>query len=201
MRQLVFLFNQLGLLGIPFKLFLHYIGRVYYRLKHISWESKFNAYIHPDALLLIQSGQEFSLGAGVFIGANTCLLSMADPKNPNSNGSLIIGEGTSIGEMNNIRAAGGCIRIGKKCIFSQFVTIVAANHLVERGEYMIDQAWDTNKNFVIIGDDVWIGSGVSIMPGVTIGNGAIIAAGAVVTKDVPEYTVVGGVPAREMRKR
>lgn len=61
-------------------------------------------------------------------------------------------------------------------------------------------AWD-NKGDIIIGDDVWIGYETVIMSGVHVGNGAIIAARAVVTKDVPPYTIVGGTPAREIRKR
>ncbi len=52
-----------------------------------------------------------------------------------------------------------------------------------------------------IGNDVWIGANVLILDGVTIGNGAIIAAGAVVTKDVPPYAVVGGVPAKIIKYR
>ena len=54
---------------------------------------------------------------------------------------------------------------------------------------------------VTIGDDVWIGTRAIILPGVTIGNGVIIGAGAVVTKDVPDYAIVGGVPARVIRFR
>lgn len=61
-------------------------------------------------------------------------------------------------------------------------------------------AWD-NKGDIIIGDDVWIGYEAVIMSGVHVGNGTIIAARAVVTKDVPPYTIVGGTPAREIRKR
>lgn len=61
-------------------------------------------------------------------------------------------------------------------------------------------AWD-NRGDIIIGNDVWIGFEAVIMAGVHIGDGAVIGARAVVTKDVPPYTIVGGVPAREIRKR
>lgn len=61
-------------------------------------------------------------------------------------------------------------------------------------------AWD-NKGDIVIGNDVWIGYDAVIMAGVTIGDGAIIGSRAVVTKDVEPYTIVGGVPAKEIRKR
>lgn len=64
----------------------------------------------------------------------------------------------------------------------------------------ITTAWD-NKGDIVIGNDVWIGYEAMIMAGVHIGDGAIIAARAVVTKDVPPYTIVGGTPAKEIRKR
>lgn len=64
----------------------------------------------------------------------------------------------------------------------------------------ITDAWD-NKGDIVIGNDVWIGYEAVIMPGVTIGDGAIIGTRAVVTKDVPPYTIVGGVPAKPIRKR
>ena len=54
---------------------------------------------------------------------------------------------------------------------------------------------------VVIGNDVWIGMRVIIMPGVKIGNGVVIGAGAVVTKDVPDFAIVGGVPAKIIRYR
>ncbi len=64
----------------------------------------------------------------------------------------------------------------------------------------VTDAWD-NKGDIVIGNDVWIGFEAVIMSGVTIGDGAIIASRAVVTKDVPPYTIVGGVPAKQIRKR
>lgn len=64
----------------------------------------------------------------------------------------------------------------------------------------VTSAWD-HKGDIVIGNDVWIGYEAVVMAGVTIGDGAIIGARAVVTKDVPPYTIVGGVPAREIRRR
>ena len=64
----------------------------------------------------------------------------------------------------------------------------------------VASAWD-NKGDIVIGNDVWIGYEAVIMAGVHIGDGAIIGTRAVVTKDVPPYTIVGGVPAKEIRKR
>ena len=64
----------------------------------------------------------------------------------------------------------------------------------------VAQAWD-QKGDIIIGNDVWIGYEAVILSGVTIGDGAVIGCRAVVTKDIPPYTIVGGVPAKPIRKR
>lgn len=64
----------------------------------------------------------------------------------------------------------------------------------------ITKAWD-NKGDIVIGNDVWIGYEAVILAGVTIGDGAVIGTRAVVTKDVPPYTIVGGIPAKPIRKR
>ena len=64
----------------------------------------------------------------------------------------------------------------------------------------VTNAWD-NKGDIVIGNDVWIGYEAVVLAGVTIGDGAIIGTRAVVTKDVPPYTIVGGVPAKSIKKR
>ena len=64
----------------------------------------------------------------------------------------------------------------------------------------VTDSWD-NKGDIVIGSDVWIGYEAVVMAGVTIGDGAIIGTRAVVTKDVPPYTIVGGIPAKPIRKR
>ena len=69
---------------------------------------------------------------------------------------------------------------------------------LEKGN--VGASWD-NKGDIVIGKDVWIGYEAVVMAGVTIGDGAIIGARAVVTKDVPPYTVAGGIPAKPIKKR
>lgn len=64
----------------------------------------------------------------------------------------------------------------------------------------VADSWD-NKGDIVVGNDVWIGYEAVILAGVTIGDGAVIGTRAVVTKDVPPYTIVGGVPAKPIRKR
>lgn len=64
----------------------------------------------------------------------------------------------------------------------------------------VASAWD-NRGNITIGNDVWIGYGAIILSGVTIGDGAVVGAHSLVTKDIPPYTIAGGVPARPIRKR
>lgn len=79
--------------------------------------------------------------------------------------------------------------------------IYTSNHCTKRTDIPMFRQGDSVPRPVIISDDVWIGARVTILPGVHIGKGAIIGAGAVVTKDVPEYAVVGGNPAKIIKYR
>ena len=89
----------------------------------------------------------------------------------------------------------GGIEIGDNVLIGQQVVIATLNHdlVPEKRANMLPAP-------VKIGNGVWIGAHATILSGVTIGNGAVVAAGAVVTKDVPENTVVGGVPAKIIKK-
>ena len=81
------------------------------------------------------------------------------------------------------------------------VVVITRNHSFERTDIpMMDQGFEEERP-VVIGNDVWIGDRVIILPGVHVGDGAVLAAGAVVTKDVPEYAIVGGTPAKVIRMR
>ncbi|MDE6597592.1 MAG: sugar O-acetyltransferase [Clostridia bacterium] len=88
----------------------------------------------------------------------------------------------------------GGIEIGDNVLIGQQVVIATLNH-----ELAPENRADMLPAPVKIGNGVWIGAHATVLPGITIGNGAVVAAGAVVTKDVPENTVVGGVPARVIK--
>ena len=89
----------------------------------------------------------------------------------------------------------GGIYIGDGTLIGSHVVLATINH----GQNPVERA-DNLPAPIRIGKNVWIGSRSTVLPGVTIGDGAVVAAGAVVTKDVPPNTVVGGVPAREIKK-
>lgn len=116
--------------------------------------------------------------------------------------NIEIGEGCLINH-NNVLQAGkvdGKIKIGNYVHTGANVMIIAFNHAFDTRDIPTIKQ-DYYDADVIIGDDVWIGGGAIILAGVTIGRGAIIASGAVVNKDVPEYAIVGGVPAKVLKYR
>lgn len=76
-----------------------------------------------------------------------------------------------------------------------------ANHSFEDMDTPMRLQGDDESRPITVGNDVWIGRRAMVMPGVSIGNGSIVAAGAVVTRDVPEFSVVAGVPAKVVKMR
>lgn len=117
-----------------------------------------------------------------------------------------IGRYSSIGRNATIHNA----KIGAFCSISWNVTIGATSHPVSHpsthafpyvSRYQFVKDDHRIVQGTVVGSDVWIGANAIILPGVTIGNGAVIGAGSVVTKDVPSYFIVAGVPAKQIGER
>lgn len=112
-------------------------------------------------------------------------------------GSLKIGKHCQVNEDVYIQSA----EIGDYVLIAQRVAILSVTHRMDRTDMYIKMQGSTESRAVIIEDDVWLGRNVVVMPGIRIGTGAVVGAGAVVTKDVPPYAIVGGVPAKLIRYR
>lgn len=95
----------------------------------------------------------------------------------------------------------GSVVIGDNVMMGPEVVIYTSGHRFDRIDIAMVEQGRSDVKQVKIGNDVWIGRRVMIMPGVTIGDGCVIGAGAVVTKDIPPYSVVGGVPAKIIKSR
>ena len=132
--------------------------------------------------------RKFSLGKRSVIESFCCI--------NNAVGDVIIGDDTRIGIHNTII---GPVTIGNHVNLAQGITVTALNHNFKDTSRRIDEQGFSTKP-IMIEDDVWIGANAVILPGVTIGKHVVVAAGAVVTKDVPDNTIVGGVPAKEIKK-
>lgn len=129
-----------------------------------------------------------------------------DPKGSYTFESIYCGNHVSLGSNAHIIATRSKILIGNHVMFGPDVMIHGGNHRIDIvGRYMdtiteLEKRPEDDKD-VIIEDDVWIGSRAIILHGVTLGRGCIVAAGSVVTKNVPPYAIVGGMPAKVIKYR
>jgi len=152
--------------------------------QHRAWSSKIYWSVRMDT----PPYRRFWLGRKSVVESYCCI--------NNAVGDVTIGDYTRIGIH--------CTVIGPVCIgdhvnLAQGITVTALNHNYADSNRKIDEQGISTKP-VVIGDDVWIGANAVILPGVTIGRHVVVAAGAVVTKDVPDYSLVAGVPAKEIKK-
>ncbi len=111
---------------------------------------------------------------------------------------ISIGNNSGIGQYASLH---GTISIGHDVMMGPNVTIWTANHNFSRTDIPMTQQGIGEEKPVTIKDDVWIGSNVVILAGVTLGQGSIVGAGSIVTRDVPDWAVVAGNPAKIIRYR
>jgi acetyltransferase-like isoleucine patch superfamily enzyme len=149
----------------------------------------------------LRGARYISIGKNVKLGKNIILTAFDKFHNQYFTPQIIIGDGSSIGNYSQITAINKII-IGKNVLTGRNVLITDNAHGKSEPDVMDippNERELFSKGATVIGDNVWIGEKVSIMPGVTIGNGAIIAANSVVTKNVPENSLWGGTPAKEIK--
>lgn len=130
----------------------------------------------------IKAGKGFHVGKNVIIRGNDC----------------IFGDYVFIGENSEIAPA---VTIGNYTMISSYVAITGSDHVYDKPGVAIRFSGRPSSVTTSIGHDVLIGHGAIVMRGITIGNGAVIGSGAVVTKDVPAYAIMAGVPAKFIKWR
>jgi acetyltransferase-like isoleucine patch superfamily enzyme len=150
-------------------------------------------YVAIDAL----SQQGVTLGDNVTIARGTLIQCTGVVRNLGV--GLQIGNNSAVGAFSFLGAQGG-ITIGSNVIMGPKVSFHAENHQFTRLDLPIRLQGESRQG-ICVQDDCWIGSGSIILDGVTIGEGSVVAAGSVVTKSVPPYSVVAGVPARMIKSR
>ncbi|MCE9686751.1 acyltransferase [Shewanella sp. AS16] len=182
---------------------LSWMPWLYFSLKekHLSWarpwqeevQRQFSAletvsigkhcFIAPEARLFAEPGRDILIGDDCMIAAESFL-----------HGPITLGDEVAINHGCSLDGGRKGIRIGRQTRIANNVTIYAFNHGMAPNAPVYRQA--ANSCGVVIGEDVWIGAQAGIVDGVTIGHHAVVGMGAIVTKDVPDWAIVAGNPAR-----
>ena len=169
-------------------------------IKGINIDLADNCFIQPSAILKTGNKGKILLHGSNYIGRDALL---------ETDSHIIIGYGSSIQDRNIVL---GDIEIGKFCLLAPNVYLSSTIHhfdhqpdyYIKDQDRMVSEDESLSKNAsrkVIIEDDVWIGINAVIMSGITIGRGSVIGANSVVTKNVEPFSVMGGVPAKLIKKR
>ena len=150
----------------------------------------------------LKGGEYISLGNNVVFGRNCILTAWDRYENQIFKPNIKVGENCNFGEYNHITAINN-IQIGDNVLTGRWVTIKDNSHgEIEKQTLKIPPIKRQlySKGPVVIEDNVWIGDKVTILPNVHIGTGVIIGANTVVTKDIPDYSIVAGNPAKIIKQ-
>jgi acetyltransferase-like isoleucine patch superfamily enzyme len=147
--------------------------------------------VYRGAIVKIWKGGSIEIGSGAEIMFGVVILTYG--------GRITIGKNCSINPYSVIYGHGG-VTIGDNVLIAGGTMIIPNNHIYKDVQTPIALQGNDSKG-IVIEDDVWIGHGCTILDGVRIGRGSVVAAGAVVNENVEPYSVVGGVPARLIKRR
>ncbi len=147
-----------------------------------------NCFIAPEAAIFGEPGRGVRLGSHCFVAAGAFL-----------HGPITTGDHVGINPGAHLDGGAAGIQIGHDTRIAAGAKLYAWDHGIDPGAPVRRQR--TRSQGIRIGDDVWIGANAGITDGVTIGDHAVVAMGAVVTRDVPPWAIVGGVPARVIGDR
>jgi len=172
-----------------------------------------NGYISPR--ILINDRKALKLGEYCFVGdgnkfylegenslktGNYVHIKSDNHLNTGQGGKIILHDYVDIQHDCQLSANKSSIEIGKYTMIGPYTFFITYDHGISPDQPMAMQPW-TTKGGIKIERDVWIGAYVVVLDGVTISHGAIVASGSVVSKDVPPYAIVGGVPAKVIKFR
>jgi acetyltransferase-like isoleucine patch superfamily enzyme len=148
-------------------------------------------FMEKDVTFLIEKGGNIYIEKGVYLKKGT-VLECAE------NGSIHIGEKSVMGFYSWLGSR-NFVKLGQKCLVGSYATIFDVNHEISTNDTIYDQGYKKGKT--LIGDDCMIATKATVGGNVIIGSGCIVSANSVVLKDLPPYTVAGGVPAKVIRRR
>jgi acetyltransferase-like isoleucine patch superfamily enzyme len=159
-------------------------------VKSVYFYLRYRCLVSPQAS--VQLSDRISFGRGTVVKPYAVII--------NHTGRIAIGAHCAISSFNHISTGDGDLVIGDHVRIAPNVTILGADRNVKQRDALIADQGHSHKS-TDIGRDVLIGAGAVILAGCSIGNGAVIGAGSVVTRDVPPYSIVAGVPARVIGHR
>ncbi|NTX05243.1 acyltransferase [Myxococcus sp. CA051A] len=145
-------------------------------------------FIAPEARIFAEPGRAVVIGPGCSIAADAFV-----------HGPVVLGPRVSLNARVSLDGGAGGIRIGEGTRIATGATLYAFDHGLAPDRPVRDQP--VTSQGITLGADVWIGANAGVTDGVTVGDHAVVAMGAVVTRDVPAWAVVGGVPARVLGDR
>lgn len=159
-------------------------------LKSVYFYLRYRCLVSPRAS--VQLSDRITFGPGTVVKPYAVII--------NHTGRIRIGSDCAISSFNHISTGDQDLVIGNHVRIAPNVTILGADRNVQRRDALIVDQGRTQRS-TTIGDDVLIGAGAVVLAGCGIGTGAVIGAGSVVTRDVPPYAIVAGVPARVIGER